>query len=271
MSARDALAELLASRRTVVVTGAGLSTDSGIPDYRGDGSRPRSTPMTIERFLGDEASRQRYWAGSALGWRRMAAAAPNDGHRALAALERAGRVSGIATQNVDGLHGKAGSQRVTELHGHLRTVSCLACGRVETRDHLDARLRAANPWLPRSLHEAPMRPDGDAEIERVAELKVPVCEVCGGMLKPDVVFFGELVRPADRAAAEALVDASEALLVAGSSLVVNTAVRLVHRAERAGLPVAILNRTPTPLDDRADVVVRAGATETLTALAGRLA
>lgn len=270
-SGLDDLALLVDGRRVAVLTGAGLSTDSGIPDYRGDGSRPRRQPMTAQRFLADGEARKRYWAGSALGWMRFNAARPNPGHLALAALERAGVVTGIATQNVDGLHARAGSRRLVELHGHLRTVTCLACGTSESRASLDARLRAANPWLPTDPDAVPLGPDGDAEFAQIDSMVVPVCTVCGGTLKPDVVFFGELVRPADRAAAEALVDEADVLLSAGSSLVVNTGLRLVHRARRAGTPVAIVNRGETAADALADVRLEGGTSELLAALAERLA
>lgn len=271
MTQLDELARLLSDGRAAVLTGAGMSTDSGIPDYRGDGSRPRREPMTVQRFLGDEAARRRYWAGSALGWVRMDRAQPNAGHEALAALEHAGVAAGIATQNVDSLHARAGSRRVVELHGHLRTVSCVRCGHVESRASLAARLRAANPWLPADPESVPLNPDGDAEIDNVDALVIPVCTVCGGTLKPDVVFFGELVRPENREAAEALVDEADSLLVAGSSLVVNTGLRLVHRARRQGKPVSIINRGATAADELATVRVEGGTTEALAGLAERLA
>lgn len=266
----DALASLLQGRRVAVLTGAGMSTDSGIPDYRGDGSRPRTNPMTVQRFLETAEARQRYWAGSAVGWQRIRDARPNAGHLALARLERAGVVTGIATQNVDSLHSAAGSQRVVELHGHLRTVSCVTCGRSEPRASLDARLRAENPWLPADPATVAIRPDGDADLAGLERMRVPACRACGGVLKPDVVFFGEFVDPQQRAAAEALVDEADAVLAVGTSLVVNTGLRLVHRAKRAGLPVGIVNRTPTPADEQAAVRVTGGASAVLTALADRL-
>ncbi|KAB1650572.1 NAD-dependent deacetylase [Pseudoclavibacter endophyticus] len=266
----DALERLIDGRRVAVLTGAGLSTDSGIPDYRGDGSKPRRTPMTAQRFVSDEADRKRYWAGSALGWKRMRDVQPNAGHVALARLEAAGVVAGVATQNVDSLHQRAGTKRLIELHGHLRTVSCLRCGTPETRESLDARLRQLNPWLPADLDEVPLNPDGDAEVARVDEMVVPACLVCGGMLKPDVVFFGEFVRPENREAAEALVDDADVLLSVGSSLVVNTGRRLIHRARRADKPVAIINRGPTAADHEAELRVEGGTSEVLAALAARL-
>lgn len=267
----DALARLLRGRRVAVLTGAGMSTDSGIPDYRGDGSRPRRQPMTVQRFVESEAARRRYWAGSALGWARIDRAEPNAGHLALAALERVGAVVGVATQNVDSLHARAGTNRVVELHGSLRTVSCLACGSTEARESLDARLHAANPWLPTDPDSVPLNPDGDADIEHVDDVVVPSCTACGGVLKPDVVFFGEFVRPDDRAAAEAMVDEADVLLSAGTSLVVNTGRRLVHRARRDGKPVAIVNRGETAADAQADLRVEGGTSDVLSALASRMA
>lgn len=268
--ALDALADLLRGRRTAVLTGAGISTDSGIPDYRGDGSRPRRDPMTVERFLGSERDRRRYWAGSAIGWARFDAAAPNPGHLALAELERLGAVLGVATQNVDSLHFRAGSYRVVEVHGHLRTASCRNCRTAEPRDRLAARIRELNPWFDPDPAKHEIRPDGDAEVGDLERFVVPECLVCGGLLKPDVVFFGEFAKTEATRAAEQLVDEADALLVAGTSLVVNTGVRMVHRARRRGIPVAIVNRGETGVDALADLVLDAGTSETLAALAERL-
>lgn len=266
----DDLARLVEGRRVAVLTGAGLSTDSGIPDYRGDGSKPRRAPMTLQRFEATEDARRRYWAGSALGWVRMGRARPNAGHAALVDFERAGVVAGIATQNVDSLHLEAGSTRVVELHGHLRTVSCMWCGASESREALNARLLGDNPWLPTDPEEVPLNPDGDAEISGVDRLVVPACLRCGGVLKPDVVFFGEVVRAEHRRAAEQLVDEADVLLSAGSSLVVNTGRRLIHRARRNGTPVAIVNRGPTEADHEADLRLEGGTSELLAELAARL-
>lgn len=269
-TALDDLAELVRDRRVAVLTGAGISTDSGIPDYRGDGSKPRREPMTAQQFLESEAARKRYWAGSSLGWVRLERAAPNGGHAALASLERVGAVLGIATQNVDSLHARAGSRRIVELHGHLRTVSCQRCGASEARESLDDRLHEQNPWLPTAPDSVPLGPDGDAEIAHVDDMVVPACRVCGGIVKPDVVFFGEFVRADARDAAEALVDEADVLLSAGSSLIVNTGRRLVHRARRTAKPVAILNRGATAADAEADLRLEGGTTELLTGLAARL-
>lgn len=264
----DRAAELLADRRIAVLTGAGVSTDSGIPDYRGEGRVVRK-PMTFEEFRTDETKRRRYWAGSHLGWRTFAAAQPNDGHRALAALEQAGVVSGIVTQNVDGLHLRAGSRRVVEIHGSMDRVVCLRCGQVFSRADLAATLDHENAWI-----DAPgavqLQPDGDVEVVGAERFHVPACSVCGGVLKPDVVFFGEFVPTEKFAESVAIVAESDALLVVGSSLVVNSGVRLVDHAVRRKRPVVIVNRGATRSDRRAAVVIDAGTTETLRALADRL-
>jgi len=261
--------DALAGRRVAVLTGAGVSTDSGIPDYRGAGT-PVRTPMTAQQFLSSDAARQRYWVGSHLGWRAFAAAQPNGGHAALAALERAGIATGVITQNVDGLHVRAGSRRVVELHGTMRRVGCTHCGQVFDRRDLAVRVEADNPWITVPDGVA-LGPDGDVLPHSSDGFVVPECSVCGGVLKPDVVFFGEFIPPEKFREAEQLVHASEALLVAGSSLVVNSGIRLVERARRRRLPVVIVNRGETRADARATVKVEAGTTETLQALAGALA
>lgn len=260
----EEVADLLRARRMAVITGAGMSTDSGIPDYRSPGA-PKRTPMTWQQFLASEERRRRYWAGAALGWRRFDDVHPNRGHLALAAFEHRGLVAGVATQNVDGLHQRAGSRNVVELHGHLRTVRCLECGAEEDRDALVRRLRREHPAVLECSRSAEGNPDGDAEIpaDVLAEFEVPVCLVCGGMLAPNIVMFGQFVRPQDARAAELLVNRADALLVAGSSLAVNTAVRLVHRAHRQGKPIAIVNRGATPCDGLAQFRVDAGVSEVL--------
>jgi NAD-dependent SIR2 family protein deacetylase len=260
--------DALAGRKVAVLTGAGVSTDSGIPDYRGQGA-PVRNPMTVDQFLSSDLARRRYWVGSHLGWRRFAAADPNEGHRALADLERSGCATGVITQNVDGLHLRAGSRRVVELHGTMRRVACLQCGQVFDRRDLAARVEADNPWL-RLDHDLPLGPDGDVAPESVDDMTVPVCSVCGGVLKPDVVFFGEYIPAEKFREAEQIVRASDALLVAGSSLVVNSGVRLVERARRRKLPVIIVNRGQTRADARATVKIDAGTSEVLRALADML-
>lgn len=258
-------AELLRGRRIALLTGAGISTDSGIPAYRGEGARTRSDPMTIQRYLGDEAARRRYWVGGHLGWRAFAQAEPNPGHLALAGMEAAGRVSGVITQNVDGLHLRAGSSHVIEVHGTMRRVLCLHCGQVFDRRDIAVQIEERNPWItvPENVK---LNPDGDVLPESTDGFIVPVCTVCEGMLKPDVVFFGEYV-PQDRfRAAESLLRASDAMIVAGSSLVVNSGVRLVERARRRSIPLVIINREPTRADVWADITIAAGTSEVLTSL-----
>lgn len=269
--AADALeraVDALSGRRIAVLTGAGVSTDSGIPDYRGKGA-PTRTPMTAQQFLSSASSRRRYWVGSHLGWRAFAAAQPNDGHVALADLERRGVASGVITQNVDGLHVRAGSRRVVELHGTMRRVLCTHCGQVFDRRDLAARVEADNPWI--TVPDAvELGPDGDVLPSSSDGFVVPDCSVCHGMLKPDVVFFGEYIPVTKFTEAEQLVQTSEALVIAGSSLVVNSGIRLLERARRRKLPVVIVNRGQTRGDARATVKIDAGTTEVLGALARAL-
>ncbi|GAA4264670.1 Sir2 family NAD-dependent protein deacetylase [Frondihabitans peucedani] len=264
----DQATAVLRGRQVSVLTGAGLSTDSGIPDYRGEGA-PVRHPMTFQQFRSNAEFRKRYWAGSHLGFRAFAAAGPNDGHRALAALEAAGVTNGVVTQNVDGLHLRAGSSRVVDLHGTVDRVVCLTCGQTFARETVAQRMAEANPWLERP-DEIRLNPDGDVEVTDIDAFEVPVCTVCSGLLKPDVVFFGEFV-PIERfAEAKAMVAGSDALVVAGSSLVVNSGIRLLETALRKKLPVVIINRGVTKGDSRATVKLNAGTSESLTALAGRL-
>jgi NAD-dependent SIR2 family protein deacetylase len=266
----DRALDVLAARPLVALTGAGMSTDSGIPDYRGPGS-PRRTPMTYGEFVSGPQAQQRYWARSHVGWTRMDRAAPNAGHRAVAALEHAGVLRGLITQNVDGLHRDAGSNAVIDLHGRIADVVCLGCRRISPRAALQERLDALNPGFVEAAGPAiEAAPDGDAVLESVAGFRLAPCTDCGGVLKPDVVFFGENV-PRDRVdRAYALVDElamdGGALLVAGSSLTVMSGLRFVRRAHQLGVPVVIVNRGATRGDDLADVLVDAGCSETLTAL-----
>lgn len=254
----------LAGRRIAVLTGAGISTDSGIPDYRGKGA-PVRTPMTVDQFLANDSARRRYWVGSHLGWRAFAGAEPNTGHRALADLEARGLATGVITQNVDGLHVRAGSRRVVELHGTMRRVFCTHCGQVFDRRDLAQRVEADNPWI-RIPENIALGPDGDVLPETTEGFHVPVCSVCGGMLKPDVVFFGEFIPAEKFREAEQLVQGSGALVIAGSSLVVNSGIRLLERARRRRLPVVIVNRGATRADTRATVKIDAGTSEVLSAL-----
>lgn len=260
--------DVLAGRRIAVLTGAGVSTDSGIPDYRGEGA-PKRVPMTWQMFQDDLASRRRYWVGSHLGWQAFSAARPNAGHQAIAALEREGIATGVVTQNVDGLHLRAGSSRVVELHGTMRRVLCTHCGQVFDRRDIGARIETDNPWIT-VPENVPLGPDGDVLPESSEDFVVPDCSVCGGMLKPEVVFFGEYI-PAERfREAEQLVASAEGLLIAGSSLVVNSGLRLLERARRRRLPVVIVNRGETKGDRRAAVKIGAGTSEVLERLADAL-
>ncbi len=267
-AAVSAAIDVLQGRRIALLTGAGVSTDSGIPDYRGEGA-PVRTPMTVQEFLSDDAARRRYWVGSHLGWQTFAAANPNPGHEAIAALEQRGIASGVITQNVDGLHVRAGSRRVVELHGTMRRVFCLHCGQVFDRRDLAVRVERDNPWL--SVPEGvPLGPDGDVVPEATEGFVLPACTVCGGVLKPDVVFFGEFVPAEKFREAEQLVRTADALVIAGSSLVVNSGIRLLERARRRKLPVVIINRGPTRGDGRATVKIDAGTTPVLRHLADHL-
>lgn len=252
------LGEWVAEGGVVVLSGAGLSTDSGIPDYRGpSGSARRGTPMTYQEFTGDAVARRRYWARSHLGWRTIGEARPNDGHRAVARLQESGAVHGIITQNVDGLHQAAGARDVVELHGNLARIVCLACGELTPRAELVARLDAANPSF--AAVASAINPDGDAELAD-ADLDgftVVDCRACGGLLKPDVVYFGETVPPDRVARSFALVGAARTLLVLGSSLTVMSGRRFVLRAARDGVRVAIVNRGVTRGEPYADLVIDA--------------
>jgi NAD-dependent SIR2 family protein deacetylase len=263
-----AAAELLRGRTWVALTGAGISTDSGIPDYRGPTS-VKATPMQFSEFTGSAEARRRYWARSYQGWRRIGQARPNAGHRTLAALERPGGLTGIVTQNVDGLHQAAGSRAVINLHGDIATVVCLECGAKSQRLEMQRRLAALNPDVPppTRLEHAELRPDGDAVVERWSDFVLAGCERCGGPLKPDVVFFGESV-PRERVErAYAYVDAADVLVVLGSSLTVMSGLRFVRHSAKAGRPVVIITRGPTRGDELATVKIEAGCSETLTVLA----
>jgi len=256
--------------RVFVLTGAGCSTNSGIPDYRdADGQWKRTPPVTYQAFTGDPRVKARYWARSFIGWPRIDEARPNGVHHALAAWESRDGVSMLLTQNVDGLHQRAGSRNVIDLHGRLDGVVCLQCRAGSARADLQLRLADANPdW---AHLEASTAPDGDADLEGhdFTRFTVPVCDACGGMLKPDVVFFGENV-PRDRAvrAGEAL-KASDAMLVVGSSLMVYSGYRFARMADEVGIPLAILNRGRTRADDLAALKIEEEAGAVLSAaLAG---
>ncbi|WAC93196.1 NAD-dependent protein deacetylase [Mycobacterium sp. Aquia_213] len=267
------LVALLAGRRIAVLTGAGISTDSGIPDYRGPDSPP-SNPMTIQQFTSDSAFRQRYWARNHVGWRHMEATRPNAGHRALAALEHAGVVSGVITQNVDLLHTKAGSANVIDLHGTYAQVICLSCGHTLSRAAFAEELEALNPGFierAEAIGGLAVAPDADAVVTDTTSFHYLDCPRCAGMLKPDIVYFGESVPKDTVAQAFSLVDEAEALLVAGSSLTVFSGYRFVRHAAAVGIPVAIVNRGHTRGDDLADVKLDGGCSELLVLLADELA
>ncbi len=265
----SALVDLLRGLRFAVLTGAGISTDSGIPDYRGPHS-PQRTPMTYDQFVSDEAFRRHYWARNHVGWQHMRATRANAGHEALAQLEDRGLVTGVITQNVDLLHQAAGSTRVIDLHGHYNEVICLSCGLVLSRTELDRMLTALNPDFTEAVADVEIAPDADAVIASTEGFRVQPCPRCGGILKPNIVYFGENVPKERVAAAFELVDQSEALLVAGSSLTVMSGLRFVRRAHRDRRPVAIVNHGPTRGDELADVRLDAGTSPTLRALAEAL-
>jgi NAD-dependent SIR2 family protein deacetylase len=267
----DEVLGLLAGRRFAVLTGAGISTDSGIPDYRGPGAVPRN-PMTYQQFVGDERLRRHYWARNHIGWNHLRRADPNAGHFAVARLEKERLTTGLITQNVDRLHQTAGSEHVIDLHGRYDRVICLQCGTVLPRSELAVLLERLNPGFAELHGDAgDIAPDADAEVEDTSGFVIPECPVCGGMLKPDFVFFGENVPRRRVVAAYAMVDAAQALLVAGSSLTVMSGLRFVRHAAKAGKPVVIINRGGTRGDDNATVKLHMGVSEALTQLAERLA
>jgi NAD-dependent SIR2 family protein deacetylase len=256
--------DLIADRKLVVLTGAGVSTDSGIPDYRGAG-RVQRHPLTFDQFMGSREHQARYWARSYVGWNRVANAQPNASHRAIASSESTGRVFQVITQNVDGLHQKAGSRAVLELHGRLDRVLCSSCGDILSRNELDARIKLLNPDLNQNP-QVEFTPDGDAEVDVPRDFRVPSCGLCGAHYKPDVVFFGEQV-PKDRVqSAETAIGKAEAVLVAGTSLAVNSGLRLVKLAKNNNLPVVIVNLGETKADSLADVRLNGSAATILEAL-----
>jgi NAD-dependent SIR2 family protein deacetylase len=269
MTPLDAVAGILGRGNVAVLTGAGISTESGIPDYRGPSGATlrRHAPMTYQVFTGDPNARRRYWARGYLGWHQFAKAPPNAGHHAVAAMERSGVVSGVITQNVDGLHQRAGTQAVIDLHGRLDRVICLACQAIEPRPSVHARIAEANAdW---NATVTAINPDGDVDIaeEHLDSFTIVDCRECDGTLKPDVVYFGENVPAVRVEESYALVDASDALFVLGSSLHVFSGRRFVMRAAKDGKPVVIVNQGPTKGDAFATHRVDAPLGETLQALA----
>lgn len=257
----EAARRILAGKKLFVLTGAGISTDSGIPDYRGEGRVARH-PMTYDIFMGSLEARARYWARSYVGWSRIAIAKPNPGHFALASAESQGALKYLVTQNVDGLHQEAGSKAVIDLHGRLDRVICLGCRKVISRSQMDELLKELNPNISKDM-SVEFSPDGDAEIEGTEDFQVPACTECSGILKPDVVFFGESV-PADRVelALNQLAE-SEAVIVAGSSLTVNSGFRFAKQAAKAGKPIVIVNIGPTRADVLAIAKIEANTSQAL--------
>lgn len=266
-----ALVELLRGRRVVTLTGAGVSTESGIPDYRSPEAAARvRRPIHGPEFVRSVELRRRYWARAMAGWERFRLARPGAAHVAIARLEHGGVVTGLITQNVDRLHHEAGSRRVTELHGALAEVVCLDCNSIESRDAVQARMREENPsWLD---GPSPMAPDGDADLpdELVERFTTPTCASCGGTLKPNVVFFGHNVARPIVDEAYALVDGAEALLVTGTSLAVFSGYRFLVRAADRRVPIAIVNRGAVRGEERAALKIEASTGDTLTALAEQL-
>ncbi|MDF2092626.1 NAD-dependent protein deacetylase [Knoellia sp. 3-2P3] len=268
----DAFVDLLAGGDVLVLSGAGISTESGIPDYRGPDGNRRVQPMQYAEFVGSPEARRRYWARSYVGWQRFSSAAPNDGHRSVAALQAAGLVGPVITQNVDGLHQAAGAVEVTELHGALAKVVCLTCGDRTSRWDLDERMRQANPGYEVTSNE--IRPDGDIVLNAldVEDFVVPLCLVCGrDTLKPDVVFFGESVPKPLVERCFQLTERARALLVLGSSLKVMSGYRFVRRAAAHGIPVGIITHGPTRGDAEATHHLDAPLGATLAELVSRLA
>lgn len=271
MSALDGVAAMLSNKPFALLTGAGISTDSGIPDYRGPAAPPRN-PLTYQEFMGDPQLRRRYWARNHVGWAKMRSATPNTGHLAAAALERAGLLSGIVTQNVDRLHEAAGAENVVDLHGRFDQVLCTDCGTSYSRSFLAIILKELNPGFLDAVEAAggvSAAPDADADLaseQLIAEFNVAKCPLCGGLLKPDFVFFGENV-PKDRVArAFSMVDAAEALVVAGSSLTFLSGLRFAKKAAKDGKPVIIINRGETRGDSLATVKLELGVGETMSHL-----
>jgi NAD-dependent SIR2 family protein deacetylase len=267
----EALQALLMAGPAAVLTGAGVSTDSGIPDYRGEETRRRArNPVQHREFMRSAEARKRYWARSMLGFTRFWSAAPNAGHGALAELEQQGHALGLITQNVDSLHQRAGSRQIVELHGALRTVACLGCQARSARPALQAALRAQNPDF--ESRAAELAPDGDADLADalIADFRVIDCERCGGALRPDVVFFGENVPRPRVDEAFLLVERARSLWVIGSSLAIYSGLRFVHHAHKRGLPIAIVCRGPTRGDPFADVRVDAGASQVLSTLVAQV-
>ena len=273
----EQFAQLLRGRRAVVLTGAGISTPSGIPDYRGPDS-PGRTPMTYQQFVGDPAFRRHYWARNHLGWRHMESARPNAAHLRLAEWERRGLVTGMITQNVDLLHLKAGSRRLIDLHGTYAVVACLDCGARQSRWALHEELERLNPGFAErvaSRGAIEVAPDADAVLADTSQFRMVGCPACAGVLKPDIVYFGENVPAARVQAANELVDSSDLLVVVGSSLTVRSGYRFVRRAVTTGTPVVVVNRGRTRAHEEATLTIDGDCVDVLdlvdAALAGQTA
>lgn len=251
----DFARERILGKKILVLSGAGISTDSGIPDYRGAGRVARH-PMTFDAFMGSKEAQVRYWARSFIGWNRIAEAVPNRGHFAIAEAESADKVFQIITQNVDQLHQKAGSRQVIDLHGRLDQVRCMNCENRFSRADMDLLLAELNPGVDRTA-DFEFTPDGDAEVEASADFRIPGCPLCGGVLKPDVVFFGESVPTNTVELAMKRLDEAEVLLVAGTSLSVNSGLRFARRASRANKPIVIVNIGQTKADELATAKIEA--------------
>jgi NAD-dependent SIR2 family protein deacetylase len=251
----DFAREKMAGKRVLALTGAGISTDSGIPDYRGAGRVARH-PMTFDVFMGSKDAQIRYWARSFIGWNRIAEAQPNRGHFAIAQAESLGKVFQIVTQNVDNLHQKAGAKNVIDLHGRLDQVRCMTCAKSISRIDMDKMLAELNPEISRT-GDFEFTPDGDAEVDASENFQIPVCQNCRGVLKPDVVFFGESVPTNTVELAMKRLDEAEVLLVAGTSLTVNSGLRFARRAARANKPIIIVNIGATKADELATAKIDA--------------
>lgn len=257
--------------RILVITGAGISAESGIPTYRNDkGEWQRSRPIQYQEFVREEACRQRYWTRSAVGWQAVHRARPNQAHRALASIESVGKLSLLVTQNVDRLHQQAGHKRVIDLHGRIDRVVCLDCGQYESRDGVQLRLLTDNPFL--NDLSAPIAPDGDADVapEYVSRVRSPVCLECGGVVMPDVVFYGGSVPKQRVTNIENTLQKSDGLLAIGSSLSVYSSYRFCKAAQALGIPIAIINRGTTRADDLASLKIEEGCSDVLTGIAARL-
>ncbi|MCZ0859415.1 NAD-dependent deacetylase [Actinomyces israelii] len=268
--AADAIAALMRGRRTLAVTGAGISTDAGIPDYRGVGTTPVE-PVDYDQFVTDPVWYRWVWARNHATWRLLDPLTPTPGHTALARLEEAGLVTGVATQNVDRLHSRAGQRTVWELHGAYDRVVCLTCGRIVPRAEVDARLTALNPDYPRETDPArvAITPEADRAAAEACDFETVLCEVCDGPLKPDIVFFGEGL-PAAMGEAMDAAERCDVVLVAGTSLAVLTGLWIVRQAMARGAALVVINRGPTAVDEVADVRVQGGTSQALAPLARAL-